>query len=75
MQNSILQRGSLLRSSVLRQGRHRLSVQSRRGLATEIEANGRETLLVLGGGWAGYQFIRKVDKVSLSKQDRSAASA
>ena len=74
MQNSLMQRGSYVGSSVLRLQRHRLSVQPRRGLATEVEANGRETLLVLGGGWAGYQFIRKVDKVSLLDQDKLAAS-
>lgn len=25
----------------------------------------KETLVVVGGGWAGYNFVRKLDKVSM----------
>lgn len=31
-----------------------------RGYAT----TNKETLVVVGGGWAGYNFVRKLDKVS-----------
>lgn len=44
--------------------RNRLQLQARRGLASEFKEDGKETLVVLGAGWAGYQFVRKVDKVS-----------
>jgi aspartokinase-like uncharacterized kinase len=37
--------------------------QHRRCLATEIKEDHKETLVVLGGGWAGYNLVRKVDKV------------
>jgi hypothetical protein len=28
------------------------------------DAAPKETLVVVGGGWAGYNFVRKLDKVS-----------
>lgn len=43
---------------------NRLQLQARRGIASEIKEEGKETLVVLGAGWAGYQFVRKVDKVN-----------
>lgn len=43
---------------------NRMQLQARRGIASEIKEEGKETLVVLGAGWAGYQFVRKVDKVS-----------
>jgi hypothetical protein len=43
---------------------NRVQLQARRGIASEIKEEGKETLVVLGAGWAGYQFVRKVDKVS-----------
>ena len=40
-----------------------------RGLVSEIKEEGKETLVVLGAGWAGYQFMQKLDKVITAQRN------
>jgi len=35
-----------------------------RTYATSATDKNKETIVVIGGGWAGYNFVRKLDKVS-----------
>lgn len=50
----------LLQTSLVRQ----LGARSATSAAALQNDKSRETLVVLGAGWAGYNFLNKVDRVS-----------